>query len=100
MVTITTVGYGDLTPVTVLGRTIATGLMVCGIALPSTGASSVASWLFERGTAHDEDAGRPGRANHTTELGQLTKEVTRLGAKISGSADAQGPPLPRERAGE
>ena len=56
MVTITTVGYGDLTPVTVLGRTIATGLMVCGVALPLTGASSVASGLFERGTAHGDDA--------------------------------------------
>lgn len=57
LVTITTVGYGDFTPVTVLGRMIAAGLMVCGIALLSTGAGTVASWLLDRGRG----ASQPGQ---------------------------------------
>lgn len=31
--TLTTVGYGDVTPVTAWGRTVAVGLMICGLAL-------------------------------------------------------------------
>ena len=74
--------------------------MVCGIALLSTGAGSVASWLFERGKAPDEEPGRPARANPKTELDELTEEVARLRATISGSADTGRPPLPREGSGE
>jgi len=53
IVTITTVGYGDLVPVTIPGRIIAAVLMVCGIALLSTGAGTVASWLLDRGRTGD-----------------------------------------------
>ncbi|MGE7941663.1 ion channel [Lysinibacillus xylanilyticus] len=33
MITITTVGYGDITPVTVLGRLMATVLLMVGIGM-------------------------------------------------------------------
>ncbi|WP_037842922.1 potassium channel family protein [Streptomyces sp. NRRL F-5126] len=44
---ITTVGYGDVTPVTPLGRTVAVGLMVCGVALLGAVTGSFSSWLIE-----------------------------------------------------
>ncbi|MFJ5224569.1 potassium channel family protein [Streptomyces sp. NPDC088400] len=54
---ITTVGYGDVTPVTPLGRLFAVFLMACGVALLGAVTGSFSSWLvqvFDR-----EDKGRP-----------------------------------------
>lgn len=48
VVTITTVGYGDYAPVTPLGRMIATGLMMGGIALVGVVTATLASWLVEK----------------------------------------------------
>ncbi|WP_294733906.1 potassium channel family protein [uncultured Flavobacterium sp.] len=46
-VTITTVGYGDLFPVTTEGRIIATVLMTTGVGLFGTFTAYVASWFVE-----------------------------------------------------
>ncbi|MGW7369858.1 potassium channel family protein, partial [Streptomyces sp. NPDC054841] len=43
--TLTTVGYGDVTPVTRLGRLIAVGMMICGLALLGAVTGSFSSWL-------------------------------------------------------
>lgn len=48
MVTITTVGYGDFYPVTTLGRIIAAGVMIAGIALVGSVTATLASWFVER----------------------------------------------------
>ncbi|GHG49381.1 voltage-gated potassium channel [Sinomonas cellulolyticus] len=45
--TITTVGYGDHYPVTVVGRLVAAGLMVSGIAVLGVVTASIAAWLVE-----------------------------------------------------
>lgn len=45
--TLTTVGYGDVTPITPFGRLIAVGLMVCGLALLGAVTGSFSSWLFQ-----------------------------------------------------
>ncbi|MFD9545329.1 potassium channel family protein [Streptomyces sp. NPDC060022] len=45
--TLTTVGYGDAVPVTFAGRVIATGLMVCGLALLGAVTGSFSSWLLQ-----------------------------------------------------
>lgn len=47
IVTITTVGYGDLYPITALGRVIAVGLMISGIALVGSVTATLASWFVE-----------------------------------------------------
>ncbi len=47
-VTITTVGYGDLYPVTTYGRLIAAVLMTGGVGLFGTFAAYVASWFVEK----------------------------------------------------
>jgi voltage-gated potassium channel len=52
--TLTTVGYGDVTPVTPLGRVIATGMMICGVALLGAVTGSFSSWLVQTFTRDDE----------------------------------------------
>jgi voltage-gated potassium channel len=52
-VTITTVGYGDYTPVTAEGRLIAVCLMLGGIALLGVVTATLASWIVERVSAED-----------------------------------------------
>ncbi|MFE0096425.1 ion channel, partial [Streptomyces sp. NPDC059015] len=52
--TLTTVGYGDVTPVTAWGRIIAVGLMICGLALLGAVTGSFSSWLIQVFTREDE----------------------------------------------
>lgn len=55
---ITTVGYGDVTPVTPWGRVVAVGLMGCGLALLGAVTGSFSSWLIQVFRREDE-AGPP-----------------------------------------
>lgn len=55
IVTITTVGYGDLVPVTEEGRILASGLMTIGIILVSVLTSYVTSNLMLRGDKKEQD---------------------------------------------
>ena len=57
MVTITTVGYGDLAPVSPTGRVIAVCLMLGGIALLGVVTATLSSWLVERVTDTSSPAG-------------------------------------------
>ncbi|MEK9523816.1 potassium channel family protein [Streptomyces venezuelae] len=58
--TLATVGYGDVVPVTVMGRVTAVGLMACGLALLGAVTGSFSSWLIQSFTRDDEkDDGRP-----------------------------------------
>jgi voltage-gated potassium channel Kch len=56
IVTISTVGYGDRYPVTGIGRVVAFGLMLGGIALLGTVTATLASWLVESVQAEKEQA--------------------------------------------
>lgn len=58
--TLSTVGYGDVTPVTRAGRLIAVGLMACGLALLGAVTGSFSSWLLQV-FAREDDEGPPGR---------------------------------------
>jgi voltage-gated potassium channel len=46
MVSVTTVGYGDIYPMTTAGRLIAIGLMVVGIGTLGTFTASIAHWVL------------------------------------------------------
>jgi voltage-gated potassium channel len=63
LVTITTVGYGDHYPVTLVGRLVAAGLMIGGIAVIGVVAAALASWLVDqvgsRAAAETRDAEEP-----------------------------------------
>ncbi len=56
--TLATVGYGDITPVTPVGRLIAVGIMAVGLALLGAVTGTFASWLLQA-FAHDRDEGPP-----------------------------------------
>ncbi|MFF2064790.1 potassium channel family protein [Streptomyces sp. NPDC058200] len=52
---ITTVGYGDVTPVTPLGRLFAVCLMACGVALLGAVTGSFSSWLIQVFAREDKE---------------------------------------------
>ncbi|MGV8857902.1 potassium channel family protein [Rhodoglobus sp.] len=89
-VTITTVGYGDIYPATTLGRVIAAGVMIAGIALLGVVTATLASWIVERVAAQDELSHVATRR----EVTELTEQVTELKhvlmAHAAEMADAGG----------
>jgi len=70
--TITTVGYGDMIPVTITGRCIAVAMMVAGIALLGTVTATLASWIVERVAEEDEAS----QAATRRQVETLTRELT------------------------
>ncbi|MEF9881832.1 potassium channel family protein [Streptomyces sp. P9-A4] len=52
--TLATVGYGDVTPVTPMGRLVAVGLMAVGLALLGAVTGSFSSWLIQTFAREDE----------------------------------------------
>ncbi|MFC4244853.1 potassium channel family protein [Gryllotalpicola reticulitermitis] len=54
VVTITTTGYGDYTPVTATGKLIAVCVMFGGVALIGVVSATLASWIVERVVEDDE----------------------------------------------
>lgn len=53
VVTATTVGYGDVSPVTIEGRLIAVGLMLLGIGFIGVFTAAVSSFFFNQGRVND-----------------------------------------------
>ncbi|WP_137990491.1 potassium channel family protein [Streptomyces vilmorinianum] len=61
--TLSTVGYGDVSPVTPMGRVTAVGVMGCGLALLGAVTGSFSSWLIQTFAREDEmrpPGGSPG----------------------------------------
>ncbi|MEY8015711.1 potassium channel family protein [Mycobacterium servetii] len=76
--TVTTVGYGDLYPVTVPGRLVAVMLMIGGITLVGVVTASLASWIVERVSETDT----ANRATSSAEIAELRHEVRRLAEQL------------------
>ncbi|PPF20934.1 potassium channel family protein, partial [Rathayibacter tritici] len=86
-VTITTVGYGDLYPVTGTGRFIAAGIMLGGIALIGVVTATLASYIVERVAQHDENADK----RTQEQVRELTDEIRLLREELR-EHDATRPP--------
>ncbi|WP_166905681.1 potassium channel family protein [Mycobacterium sp. DL440] len=65
--TITTVGYGDMYPVTTTGRVIAALLMIGGISLVGSITATIASWIVQT-VAIDDAAAAAVTAEHINDL--------------------------------
>ncbi|AWK74936.1 ion transporter [Rhodococcus oxybenzonivorans] len=80
VVTVTTVGYGDLSPVTPTGRLIAVGLMVAGIALLGVVTATLASWLVQKVAEQDE----ANQAATRQQVAELSRQIRALRAELGG----------------
>lgn len=78
LVSITTVGYGDHFPVTLTGRLIAVGLLLCGIALLGVITAAVASWLIEAVSGKVTDEAEATEESLRREVAALTEQLRRL----------------------
>jgi voltage-gated potassium channel len=85
--TITTVGYGDHYPVTSVGRVVAFGLMLGGIALLGTLTATLASWLVESVQAEKEQA-----EDLQATIRRLEAKVELLATKPKHDLDPASPP--------
>ncbi|WP_455356271.1 potassium channel family protein [Streptomyces sp. SYSU K217416] len=75
--TMTTVGYGDHAPTTGLGRVLAVGLMLSGIALLGVVTANIAAWFIARFERDDVEERR-----QTAAIAALTEEVKALRAEV------------------
>jgi len=67
MTTVTTVGYGDLKPVSPEGRLVAVALMIAGITLLGIITATLASWIVQR-VGEEDVANQAATAAHIAEL--------------------------------
>lgn len=88
--TMTTVGYGDLAPTTGLGRLLAVGLMISGIALLGVVTANIAAWFISRFERDDAEERR-----QTALLEALTVEVAALRAEVAHLTVARTPGTPK-----
>lgn len=84
--TMTTVGYGDVFPVTPWGRIVAVGLMICGIGLLGTVTATLASWLVEHVSATEESDTQRLLAR----IDQLESKIEMLHGRLSPADAADG----------
>ncbi|MER6420560.1 potassium channel family protein [Streptomyces sp. NPDC001137] len=85
--TMTTVGYGDHAPTTGLGRVIAVGLMLAGIALLGVVTANIAAWFIARFEKDDVEERR-----QTEAIEALTEEVRALRAEVAALREPSGAP--------
>jgi voltage-gated potassium channel len=73
--TVTTVGYGDVYPVTNTGRVIAVLLMIGGISLVGVVTAALASWIIQR-VSEEETMSQAATVAHIDELRSEIQELT------------------------
>jgi voltage-gated potassium channel len=84
--TVTTVGYGDLSPVTGIGRVIAVLLMIGGISLVGVVTATLASWIVQR-VAEEDTANQ---AATTAQIDALRTDLEQRIETINAEIQALG----------
>ncbi|MHA7299753.1 potassium channel family protein [Pseudarthrobacter sp. MDT1-22] len=85
--TISTVGYGDMYPVTPIGRLVASALMMSGIAVLGVVTASIASWLVQRVEESTEAAAESVEEPLRAELAGLATEIAALRREMAELKD-------------
>jgi voltage-gated potassium channel Kch len=94
--TVTTVGYGDVTPTTVAGRAIGSFVLIESIAFLSIVTAVITSTFVEQGRRqHRQDSGEPSRGDLAAMITDLTSKIDRLEATVRDLGD--GPELEGDR---
>lgn len=95
LVTVTTVGYGDVYPVTAMGRIIAVGLMMTGIALIGIVSAMISSWIIDQVNRPrtseliaDAQSTDTTTTKHGTNTDTSTEQVTLVNPPDSDSSNA------------
>lgn len=78
IITITTIGYGNLYPVTITGRVVAVILIVGGITLVGVVTAALASWIVQR----VEETDTENQAATAAQIDELREEIRALAEQL------------------
>jgi len=81
-VTLSGTGYGDFVPITLIGRLVAVGLMVGGLAIVGVIAATFATWMIEVVGSRVAEEAEAASSETQSEVAVLTEQVARLTALI------------------
>lgn len=97
IVTVTTVGYGDIAPDTRAGRIVAAGVMLVGISFTSLLTAQIAAWLTQQQAEElEEELGddmarlESAMARQTEAIEALAREVSELRGRVERGDDETG----------
>jgi voltage-gated potassium channel len=102
VVTVTTVGYGDITPKTAMGRLVAFGVMLVGISFVSILTANIAAFFVEarqegvEAAVHDQMVAMEHRQE---EILALLRAQNTLLAKLASQGRSDVPPRPHPEQG-
>jgi voltage-gated potassium channel len=80
--TVTTVGYGDVTPKAPIGRLVGVGVMLEGIAFLTITTAVITSTFVARAESERSDAADAGRSEVLERLDELKERFDRLEASL------------------
>ncbi len=90
VVTVTTVGYGDVVPESTIGRLVGTGLMLTGLGLIPTLTSVVVATLVGKRTRAQQEQLDQQAKDHAAALARIETHLARIGANQAGGTGRQG----------
>lgn len=95
-VTVTTVGYGDMAPVSGFGRVLAVFLMLGGIALLGVVTGTLASWIVEK-VSTDAEENQAVTVAHIHALSETIEALSLKVERLSEETKKETEPLRAER---